>query len=132
MPNTTITPQEKEDNMVRNIIAREYEVDSYQINIDNYSAMLLTLPTVWPPELLQYKGLTTQNIAEQVPVSDIQMVTDLIFQEKVAISLKTEMIEQIKASHIHKALISQMEPATLSGKLAAGKIAYEAAAALIE
>ncbi len=117
--NPTITDKEKQDVLIANIVAREREIHSYQVNIDNYNALLKALPSSWPDELVKFRGLNTQQIAANVPLEQLQAVADLVFSDQVANLLKTEMIEQGKAQHVYNALVSQVDPAALPGLLSA-------------
>lgn len=117
MPITTITLEEKEKNALENILDREIEIDNYQINIDNYLAILKSLPSEWTAELEQFKGMDSQQIVIQVPLESIDIVSDLIFYDKVSFLLRTEIIEQRKAKHIYNAIVSQQDQVGLKEKL---------------
>jgi len=114
----TITAAQKKANLAKNIVAREHEVYGYQVNIDNYTALIALLPSEWPVELAQYQNLTPDQIVDQVPEVDIQEVSDLLFRAKILKLLKTETIEQGKAKHIYDALVSQIDPSELDALLA--------------
>ena len=115
---STITEKEKKDDLVVNILSREKEIYHYQVNIDNYRAILRLLPEAWPEHLLKYKGWSPADIASQVPDEHLQQVSDLSFRDKVSKSIRSEIIEQGKARHIYNAMISHFEPAELDTLLA--------------
>ena len=122
MPHSTITNQEKEDQALVAILSRETEVQDYQVNVDNYTTMLLTLPsTGWPDTLKQYKGFTNQQIAERVSDADMDVVSDLVFADRVSFLLKTEKLEQRRAKMVYDALVASQDPLTLKSKLDAKK-----------
>lgn len=118
MVHTTITSDMVKAQLADNIIAREHEIHHYQVNIDNYTAILANLSTEWPANLLQYKGLSTQQIAEQVPDADMIVVSNLIMADNLTKALKTEKIEQSKSKQVYDALISQLDPAEIEALLA--------------
>jgi len=122
MPNKTITAEVKETNALNNVLDRETEIESYQVNIDNYVTILAGLPSVWTPELEQYKGLDSQGVASNVPLEHVDLVSDLLFYDRVSFLLRTEVIEQRKAKHIYNAIVSQMNPTGLSDKLKTARV----------
>ena len=92
-----------------NIKNREIEIYSYQLNINNFEIILKTIPSEWPERLLDYKGLTSEQIVNNVHEDDMQTVSDLVFRDKMEITLKIEKLEQSKAIHVLNALKSQLE-----------------------
>lgn len=121
MEYTTITEEEKKANLATNILAREHEINGYQVNINNYGAMLANLPTEWPNDLLKYKDMSTQQIATNVPDEHLDLVNDLLFADKIKLLLRTEKIEQGKAKHVYNALVSQLHPDEIPALLEAAK-----------
>lgn len=107
---SVLTEKEKKKNLFTNIIAREQEVYQYQVNIDNYTALLNVLPTYCPKQLVKYLGLDTSGIVEHVPLEDQQMVSDLIFRNKIEKLLCAEKLEQRKSKYVYDVLISQISP----------------------
>jgi hypothetical protein len=58
----TINPQDTINTLALNVVHREREVHQYQINIDNYTAMLAAMPQGEPPaEILQYLSTKLKN-----------------------------------------------------------------------
>lgn len=99
----------KKEDLEQAIENRKQEVYSYQINIDNYKLLLDILPKDWSEELLEYKGLTSEQIVDNVPEKDNQLVSDLVFRDNIKRTLQVEMLEQSKAIHILKVLELQYE-----------------------
>jgi len=140
MTNTTLTTEEKEDDRLAGILGREKEIEGYQLNIDNYTEVLKTLPADdWPESIKQYKvwGHDTQKLAENVPDADLSLVSDYAFRDRVIFLKKTEELEQRKSKLSYDGIIASVkvisgdDDTALNVKLAAKKIslATEAAAA---
>ena len=104
-----ITDQEKLNNLVINSYHREMEVYNYQVNIDNYTIMLAVLPTdEWPINLVEYQNTDITNIPQSVSDSDIQTISDYQYRDRLRSLLRTERIEQGKASRVLDALKLQI------------------------
>ena len=82
---------------------REAEIAHYQINIDNYSAMIALLPQ-WPERLLPHRADEPVSFIEQWPFDEIQLLSDLQFKDKLERTLLTERLEQRKATFVLRAL----------------------------
>lgn len=116
----TISNEEKLAQLISQIYYREQEVYQYQINIDNYTTLLNSVPSQWPADLEQYRT-AGEDLAE-VPVERLQEVSDLKFSARIAALLRTELIEQNKSRHIYNALVAQLPNGfDLNGALLAEK-----------
>lgn len=104
-----ITKEKVQSDIITNIANRELEVYGYQLNINNYEAILRNLLCVWCEDLIKFKGMTSEEIVKNVPEKDIQIVSDLVFRDKIETTLKIEKLEQSKAIHVLNALKSQLE-----------------------
>ena len=89
---------------------REAEIAHYQINIDNYTAMIAMLPQ-WPTQLLSHRTADPVSFINEWPFEDIQLLSDLQFKDKLERTLLTERLEQRKAAFVLKALQQKMEQA---------------------
>jgi hypothetical protein len=117
---TTLTEEQKVNQLADNVVMREREIHQYQVNIDNYTTMLANLPAgEWPENLAKYKGFTSQQVAKEVPDANIDEVSDLIFRDQVAMLLKTENIEKRKAQRVYDALVGKIAPNELASRLEA-------------
>jgi hypothetical protein len=87
---------------------REEEIAHYQINIDNYTAMIALLP-LWPDRLLPHRASEPVALIEQWPFDEIQLLSDLQFKDKLERTLLTERLEQRKSMFVLKALQQKME-----------------------
>lgn len=87
---------------------REDEIAHYQINIDNYTAMIALLPQ-WPERLLLHRTTEPVSFIEQWPFDEIQLLSDLQFKDKLERTLLTERLEQRKATFVLQALQQKLE-----------------------
>jgi hypothetical protein len=108
----SINDSDKKLNLVRALIGREQEIHSYDINISNYEAMLITLPTGdWPDLIASYKGVSIDLVPEDLQ----QNVTDYSFRDRVKALLSTEKLERSKSVRVYEALKAQIPSDELSG-----------------
>ena len=108
----TISDNDKKLNLARALVGRESEIHSYDINIGNYEAMLLTLPTGdWPDLIASYKNTPIELVPEDLH----QNVTDYSFRDRVKSLLATEKLERSKSVRVYEALKSQIPSDELSG-----------------
>ena len=104
-----ITTQEHLNNLVVAAFHREMEVYQYQINIDNYGVMLATLPQGdWPESLISYKNSTTESLPESLDDADVSLIADYQYRDKIRNLIRSEKVEQSKASRVRDALKSQI------------------------
>jgi hypothetical protein len=89
---------------------REAEIANYQINIDNYTAMIGMLPK-WTDTLVAYRTADPVGFINDWPFEDIQLLSDLQFKDKLERTLLTERLEQRKATFVLKALQQKLEQA---------------------
>lgn len=104
-----ITNEEKQANLVQNAYHREMEVYSYQVNIDNYASMLSVLPTdEWPVGLAQYQGADVASLPHSLSDEYISTISDYQYRDRIRSLIRTERIEQAKASRVLEALKAQI------------------------
>jgi hypothetical protein len=89
---------------------REAEIANYQINIDNYTAMIGMLPK-WTDTLVAYRTADPVGFINDWPFEDIQLLSDLQFKDKLERTLLTDRLEQRKATFVLKALQQKLEQA---------------------
>lgn len=105
----TINPQDTINTLALNVVHREREVHQYQINIDNYTAMLAAMPQGEPPaEILQYMSTKTEELPFDVPLETVQAVADYQYRDRIRYLIRTEAIEQNKAKQVLNALKAQI------------------------
>ena len=108
----TINDSDKKLNLTRALVAREQEIHSYDINIGNYEAMLLSLPTgEWPDLIASYKNTPIELVPEDLH----QSVTDYQFRDRLKALLATEKLERSKSVRIYEALRAQVPADELPG-----------------
>lgn len=93
-----------------NIVMRESEIASYDLNISNYTTLLTTLPQDdWPDNIVQYKGMTDLDL---VPDEFDDIVNEYNFRDRIRSLLKTEKRERLKSYQMYQVLLTQL-PADL-------------------
>lgn len=100
-----------DDNIIKAMKSREEEYNNYELNKINYQMMLKDmehLPKEWPENLLKYKNIFGEKLAELLKGPDFELVTDLQFRDRVECLLATTIVEQKKGDRTHKALAAQL------------------------
>lgn len=106
----TVTEQDKLNVIADNVVMREAEIASYDINIGNYTALLQTLPQGdWLPEIVQYKGVTDLDL---VPDEFDDLVNEYNFRDRIHSLLKTEKRERMKSYQLYTVLLAQLPEAS--------------------
>lgn len=103
-----INQEEIEANLADAIVARTYEVHSYDVNIKNYETILSNNLEEWPERLIHLKNIAPQEAALQCDVEDIELLAKLQLFERASFLIKTEKIERAKAKAILDVLDSQL------------------------
>ena len=104
-----VTTQEHLNNLVVAAFHREMEVYQYQINIDNYGVMISALPQGdWPDSLIAYKNSTTEALPESLDDATVASIADYQYRDRIRNLLRSEKVEQGKASRVRDALKSQI------------------------
>lgn len=92
------------EELQKNIQFRISEIDAYQVNIDNYTAMIQMLPTQCPAHLVQYKDMQVTDLKNTLSFEDIQTISDLQYRDRLTHLLLTERLEQRKVKFVLDAL----------------------------
>lgn len=104
-----VNASEHENNLVAAAYHREIEVYNYQVNIDNYTAMLATLPSgEWPPTLLPYRGTAVDALPYDLSDSEVTTISTYQHRDRLRALLRTERVEQGKSIMIRDALKAQI------------------------
>jgi hypothetical protein len=126
----TINPQDTINTLALNVIHREREVHQYQINIDNYTAMLAAMPQGdAPAEILQYMSTKTEELPFDVPLETVQVVADYQYRDRIRYLIRTEAIEQNKAKQVLNALKAQIPADQLDALVAEALVIVNAQSA---
>jgi hypothetical protein len=84
---------------------RRDEVAAYTANIAMYQAILATLPSEWPEDLLTYrKPSNTHSAIDNVPEDRVQEISELWYADELKHLIRTETLERTKAAAILAAL----------------------------
>jgi hypothetical protein len=118
-----ITKDEKLTSAIMNAYYREMEIHGYQVNIDNYSAMLLALPSGdWPVDWVAFKGVKVEDLPHSLSDDDAQAISDYQYRDRLRSLVRTEKAEQNKSIRIRDVLKAQ-----IGGEYDALVLAYKAA-----
>ena len=101
----SITNDNKTATLISALIDREQELHAYELNIENYSAMLNALPAgEWPETLLSYKSASINDIPEEF-VADFNSYT---FRDTLTNLLKTEKAEYEKSLLVYNQFVASL------------------------
>jgi hypothetical protein len=104
-----ITEQEKQAGLVMNAFHREMEIYGYQLNIDNYAAMLEALPAGdWPAYLEAFRTIKTEDLPHELPDEQVSAIGDLQYRDRLRVLVRTEKAEQNKSIRIRDVLKAQI------------------------
>jgi hypothetical protein len=108
--NGGITQDEHDKNLAQSIEMRENEVYQYQININNFEAMVASLgslPTQWPAHLVQYRGMSRDQMAARIEDDDeLEIAAGLAFRDELKARIRSEKMEQRKSKMVLDALVN--------------------------
>jgi hypothetical protein len=101
----TINQSAKLEAVADNAFHREHEIFAYDLNIENYEAILAAMPQEdWPAELVQYKDATLDLVPDDLD----QVVSQYQYRDRIRFLIKTERAERAKSFAVYQALISQI------------------------
>jgi hypothetical protein len=104
-----VTNQEHLNNLIVAAFHREMEIYQYQINIDNYTVMLSALSQdSWPNDLLPYKDAAIDKLPESIDDEIVSTISEYQYRDRIKNLLRTEKVEQSKASRVRDALKVQI------------------------
>jgi len=85
------------------------EIYQYQLNVDNYTVMLVGLPQDgWPDALVQYKETAIDNLPQDFDDAKVGLVADYQYRDRLRNLLRTEKVECGRATKIRDALKEQI------------------------
>lgn len=101
----TISEEERLQTLALNVVSREFEVSSYDLNIRNYTNILASLPSgEWPEQILPYKGIDIGS----VPHEHVEMFATYSFRDRLDYLLRTEVNERTKSYMLYQAMYNQL------------------------
>lgn len=91
------------------IFLRQKEVDEYNKSIEMYKLISNSLPSEWPPHLIQFKGRSDLHaaISEIENLDDVELVSNLWAHDQAQASIRANIVERSKAQAILNVLLSQ-------------------------
>jgi hypothetical protein len=98
------------DQLQTAIKQREADIANYQVNIDNYTAIIDMLPTELPSRLVEHRNTAPVDLIKTFSFHDIQLLSDFQFRDKLSKMLLTERLEQRKSAFVLKALQLKITP----------------------
>lgn len=109
--NGGVTQDEHDKNLAQSIDMRENEVYQYQININNFESMiesLGSLPVQWPAHLVQYRGMSRDQMAASIEDDDeLEIASGLAFRDELKARIRSEKMEQKKAKLVLDTLVER-------------------------
>jgi hypothetical protein len=103
------TDQEKQDSFVFNAYHREVEIHQYQINIDNYAAILSQLPQGdWDSDIQDYVNTPVLELPHSLTDEQVDRINNFQYRDRLRGLIRTERAEQNKSQRILDALKSQI------------------------
>ena len=104
-----ITDQEKQAGLVMNAFHREMEIYGYQLNIDNYAAMLEALPAGdWPADIEAFKMVKTEDLPHDLSDGQVAQINDYQYRDRLRVLVRTEKAEQNKSIRVRDVLKAQI------------------------
>lgn len=104
----SVSNADKYNILADNIVMREKEIMSYDINITNYTAMLAALPQDdWPSHLAQYANATLDLVPDEFD----DIVSQYQYRDRLRFLIKTEKAERAKSFRVYEALVAQLPEA---------------------
>jgi hypothetical protein len=81
---------------------RRDELSAYQNNIDNFNAIIATLPSSLPSRLESYRSRTDKHeaAAEIQDLDDVKLVSDVWFHDELQARIRSEIVEMRKVEAI--------------------------------
>ena len=93
--NGGVTQSDHDRNLAMAIDMRENEVYQYEININNYTAMLASCITdSWPAHLMPYRGMGRDQLAQAIESDDdLDLASQLAFRDELRLRIRSEKME---------------------------------------
>jgi len=97
------------ESLLTNIGHRETEIAGYQVNIDNYTAMLKIIPKDLSTELEPYRFRKIEELVMDLGEDQLRAISDAQFHAKISGTLIMEKLEQRKAQFVCDAMKAQLK-----------------------
>ena len=104
-----ISNAEKLASLADNIVARTYEVHSYEVNVTNYEAILENIGSIEISERMQeLRTMSPEEAANQATTEELELLGQVQQFDRISFLVKTEKIEMAKAQSVLDVLVSQL------------------------
>lgn len=101
--------QEHEQNVLAHAAHREREIYQYQVNIDNYTAILSGLPTDdCPANIAGFLDIPLASVPLSISDADAELLAKYQYRDQLRILLRTEKAEQSKSLQMLAVLRAQI------------------------
>jgi hypothetical protein len=104
-----ISNAEKLASLADNIVARTYEVHSYEVNVLNYEAILTNIGNIEISDRMQeLRVMSPEEAANKATTEELELLGKVQQFDRVSFLIKTEKIEMSKAQSVLEVLVSQL------------------------
>jgi hypothetical protein len=122
----TIDQESIFNNIADQILMREIEIFSYDMNITNYEIMLAAMPQEdWPENIVQYKNATLDLVPDDLD----QIVSEYQYRDRIRYLIKTERAERAKSFAVYNAMITRLPQDRIEELIAQAQVRAAAAQA---
>jgi hypothetical protein len=104
-----ISNAEKLASLADNIVARTYEVHSYEVNVLNYEAIIANIGNIEISDRMQeLRTMSPEEAANQATTEELELLGQVQQFDRISFLVKTEKIEMAKAQSVLDVLVSQL------------------------
>lgn len=94
-----ISAAQRQADLADQIVMRTHEVYQYDMNIQNYEAILASLPTdEWPDRLAAFRGMSDHEAAFACDPADVGLLGQYQLRDRARNLIKSEQVERAKAA----------------------------------
>lgn len=103
--------------VAQNLHSREVEWFHYDLNVQNYTALLASesmagLPAEWPEELVKYKNLSRDEAIRKIEdIDTLLLVQNLAHRDRIKLLMRAEIIERQKVGMYRDQLLASFPSA---------------------
>jgi len=104
-----ISNAEKLASLADNIVARTYEVHSYEVNVLNYEAIIANIGNIEISDRMQeLRTMSPEEAANQATTEELELLGQVQQFDRISFLVKTEKIEMSKSQSVLDVLVSQL------------------------
>lgn len=122
-----LTQDQQDNDIAAAIEGREREIANYDLNAENYRAMLAgyaALAESWPIKIRSFQNQNPHKVAEVLNDEDFALFSQYAHRDQIRILLRTTIAERAKSAAVLTALEKSIPPERLSaaeGRIKAAK-----------